>query len=130
MLLSSPVQITSRLLPGVRCDDAFISIDYAKRAGNDGRTRYQWYVDIADQEFTGDDLQSGCGGGDLRSGLESVLSFLSACGESVNYASRTGRESENADLFPVALGEWCAEHSDELSMLALEIEESAECIAE
>ena len=132
MILKAPCCITSRLLPGVRLGDAEISIAYAKRPGRDGRTRYEWRVDLPGIEEVGDDLQSGCNGGSLRDGLESLLHFLSAFGEGVNYASRSGRESEDVSLFgfPPRLAEWAAQNTDELSLLAQKVNETPDCIEE
>lgn len=131
MQLSNPVIITSRLLPGVRLGGATISIDYSSRPGSESRTRYQWYVDLeGGLEFSDDDLQSGCQGGSLRDGLEALLGILAACGESYSYGQRTGRPGENADLFPRPIAEWAAQNSDELSLLAFEIEEAPDCIDE
>lgn len=124
MTITQPCQITSRLLPGVRIGDAELSIEYAKRPGHEGRTRYQWHLDIPAGEFAGDDLQSGAQGGSLQSGLASLLSFLGAAGEAYAYQMRTGHESDNADLFPAPVMEWAHQYSDELGMLACEIEEA------
>lgn len=123
MTLNSPFIITPRLLPGVQVGDGLISIEYA-RSDRDGRTVYRYHIDIPGHEYSGTDLRSGCQGGSLQDGMESLLTFMGACGESYRYAMRTGRQGENTDLFPPAIAEWCYRHSDELSMLALEIEES------
>lgn len=130
MKLNSPFEISSRLLPALRVADATISIDFAKRDGREGRTRYQWYIDTPDFEATGNDLQSGCQGGSLQEGMASLLSFLSACGEALNYSDRTGHESDNADLFPRNVAEWAQSHYEELSMLAIELEENKELITD
>lgn len=130
MKLSHPFMISSRLMAAVQCGEATISLGYSRRAGSEGRTRYEWYIDAPGIEAHGDDLQSGCQGGSIREGMESLLSFLSACGEALNYSDRTGHESENADLFPRDVAEWAAANSDELSMLALEVEGNAECAVE
>ncbi len=125
MILNSPFIISSRLLPALQVGGATIQLEYSKRDGRDSRTRYQWTIDLPNgQEFTGDDLQSGCQGGSLQNGFANLLSFLSASGDSLNYQTRTGREGENADLFPAPVVEWAAQNSDELSLLSLEIEES------
>jgi hypothetical protein len=115
MILKDPCCITSRLLPGVRIGDAEVSIGYADRPGREGRTRYRWYVDLPDVSETGDDLQSGCGGGGLRSGLESLLSFLA-------YA--------DDDLFPPTIMDWAAANSEEIGHLAMMVEETKGCIQE
>lgn len=136
MLIHAPCVIGPRLLPAVQIGGAWVSIEYAKRAGREGRQRYQWYVDLPKigkqraRSYTGDDLQSGCGGGSLQSGLESLLSFMSACAESVRYTARDGSKGENADLFPEGLHSWLVSNSDELAMLACELEESETPIIE
>ena len=141
MLLRAPVIITSRLLPGVQVGKASISIGYSLRLGDSGRTRYHYHIDIPgppgktphhtnDICYSADDLQSGCGGGNLQEGLESLLCFLSACGESVSYSPPDSLYVENSDLFPPAVGEWAAENSDELSMLECELQETENLITE
>ena len=126
-MLKSPVGIMPRLLPGVQVGGAFVSIEYADRAGERGRVRYRWYVDLSDgREFTDDDLQSGCGGGSLQAGLESLLSFLGAFAESW----RRGPGGDNGDLFPEGLHEWATQNSDEIGMLAIELEETPDLIEE
>ena len=141
MEIRPPLCITSRLLPGFRLDGGEVSIEYADRPGDDGRTRYRYWVDLnatVDGKSIGnccvhvaDDLQSGCGGGNLQEGLASLLSFLSACGESVNYGVWDSEaRGENTDLFPVAIGEWAAQNSDELSTLSMDLEEGPDLIVE
>ena len=123
MILHAPIIITPRLLPGVEVGNAYLSIRYSSRPGVDGRIRYRYFVDLPGGTiYSNNDLQSGCDGGDLVKGLASLMSFLSACGESVEY--RSGEEpSENANLFPPAVGEWCAENNNELSSISVELEE-------
>jgi len=116
-ILHPPVAISPRLHPGVHVGGAWVSICYADRPGDDGRVRYRWHIDIDVQEYTGDDLQSGCQGGSLQDGLESLLSFLSAYAEAIDYQQRTQRESDNAGLFPEGLEQWASENAEELAML-------------
>lgn len=72
------------------------------------------------------DLRSGCGDEpDPSAGLVSLLSFLTAFAEALSYDSSWG-PSENADLFGPELAGWALEHSDELSMLELELRERSE----
>jgi len=131
MILRSPCIITSRLRPGVRlADGSSISIGYSPRSGDAGRVRYEYVIDMADgQSCEGSDLQSGCGGGTLREGLSSLLSFLAAAAEAYSAGMR-GRDSDNADLFPEDVCEWAYQNSDELSMLQVEVDELADCIEE
>jgi hypothetical protein len=129
MLLHNPVCITARLMAGVRVGDGFISIDYSDRQG--GRAvRYRYAIDLPGFEHEADDLLSGCQGGNLQEGLESLLCFLGACGEAYYWRLRTGHGGENIDLFPPKVGEWAYQHSDELAMLQLELEETPGLIEE
>lgn len=131
MLLTTPIFISSCLLPAIKIGDATISIDYAKLFHEEGhRVRYRWWVDFADgQEFYGDDLSTGCNHG-LQHALESLLSFMAACGEAYHYTMSTGRESDNLDLFPEGMREWCYLNSDELSMAECELQETPGLINE
>lgn len=118
MILHGPFVISPRLLPALRVEKAWIHLEYATEPGTDGRTRYRWTIDLPDgSSFTGDDLQSGVGGGTLQEGFVSLLSFLRAAGESY----MTG--GENADLFPPPVVEWAYQYDLDLSLLACEIEE-------
>ena len=128
MMLLSPVEITPRLLAGVRVNGAFIAIDCA--GASEGRTRYRYCIDLPDgTSCENDDLRSGVGGGGLQAGLESLLSFLSACGESVQVRDRAG-SGENCDLFPPNVGEWAAQCSDALTTLQCELDEKKGLILE
>ena len=126
MLIKEPCIITPRLLPGLKLGEAFVSIEYSDRPGDNGRDRYRWHIDLPEGEFSDDDLQSGCQGGSLAEGLSSLLSFLTAAAESYRYRERTGREGENEDLFPAEVVAWAADNADDLSMLHCEIEEAGE----
>jgi hypothetical protein len=124
MQLHSPFCITARLLPGVQVGNDYISIEYAGDTAS-GRTRYRCYLDIGDKEYESDDLKSGCQGGGLQEGMASLCCFLEACGESYGYKMRNPHsEPENLGLFPEWVAEWAYQHSDELSMIEMEIEES------
>jgi hypothetical protein len=116
----SPFIISARLLPAVRVSDATVSIQPTDNRGRDGKPQWRWYVDLSDGgEFSGDDLY---GWGDAGGMLETLLAFMAACGESVNYHGRTGRDGENADLFPPELAEWCGQNSDEISAAGFDCE--------
>jgi hypothetical protein len=127
--LTAPAIITSRLMCGVRVGDATLSIEYGGGT-SDGRRAYRYYIDLPDgTEYTNDDLASGVGGGSLQFGLESLVGFLAACGESWNY-DHDGERGENADLFPANVAEWAGQNSDELSCLSSELEETHDAITE
>jgi hypothetical protein len=131
MIIKSPCCITSRLCAGVKVGDSFISIDYAKHWHEpDGRTTYRYWIDAPGIEHYDDDLHSGCKGGALQSGLVTLLGFLSAAAEAYAYMHYAGRRSENLALFPDTVSQWAYAHSDEISMLACELEETDDVIAE
>lgn len=126
--LTDPVIITPRLLPGVRVGDGFVSVQRHARLRVDGRHVFSYFIDLPSGEHSGDDLSSPRPS--LQEALATTLSFLSAAGEGVEYEQRTGRESDNARLFEPPVGEWAAQHSDELSMLANELDETDGLIEE
>lgn len=121
--LMTPVFIGSRLQAAVKIGEVEISVGI-EGTDTHGRTVYRWNIDGLDQEYTGNDLKSGVGGGNYTDGLCSLLSFLSACGESVNYAARTGRDGENSDMFPQSVGAWASDNVDALAMMEQEVEEA------
>lgn len=131
MILRAPMVITSRLMAGVHigegADLCEISIQPSGKTDHRGAPRWSYFLDIPfagvnrTREHTGDDL---AGWGDAREMLGTLLSFLTACTEARSYRQRTGRDSENEDLFPDYVAEWAQQHSYELSMLSLELEEN------
>ena len=126
MKLSHPFQISARLLPSLVVSGATLQLEHVGWT-RDNRARFRWTIDFsAGGSCTGDDLKSGVGGCDLQEAFASLLSFLSACGESWQHS---GVDGENSDLFPPEVADWAAQNSDELSMLACEIEENAGLIS-
>jgi hypothetical protein len=126
MKLQEPFIITARLMAGVKIGNAFISIGQGER-NSEGRTQYGVYIDLPDgSEHEITDLRSGCQGGDIQEGMASLLSFLGAAAESYAYK---GMEGEHSDLFPEAVTKWAYQNSDEISMVALEIEETPNLIS-
>lgn len=120
MNLHAPLCITSRLRPGLRIADAEISL-WIDDQDADGRYRWAYYLDLPDQpEHYGNDLSGRtC---DPHEMMATLLAFLEAAGEAYAYTQRTGRESDNADLFPAAVAEWAYMHSDDLAMARMELE--------
>jgi len=126
--LKDPFFISSRLLPAVKVGNTTISIEYTGREPQ-GRTQYRYYIDFADgSEHVGEDLMSGVGGGSLKEGMDSLLSFLVACSES----RRPGpyAPGENADLFPDRVGEWAEQNDSEITSVQIWIEEAGDCCIE
>jgi hypothetical protein len=131
MKINSPLIITPRLMAGCQIGNSFISIGYSKRAGCENRIRYQYYIDVGNKEYSGDDIQSGNGGGSLQEGLETLLCFLSAAAEAYWYKmSFPSSSPENLENFPSWVNEWAYQNSDELAMLQCEVQETAGLIEE
>ena len=129
MKIFEPCIITSRLLPGIKVDDGTVSIKYGHRDSK-GRQCYVVSLDTDEIDFENHSLASGAGGGSLQEGLRSALSFMEACGESVNFSRRTGMTGEQEDLFPSDVAAWCARHVDELGMAVCCLEETESLIVE
>ncbi len=126
MKLTAPFSIGSRLLPCLRVGGAEISLEMVGCRGN--RSVYRWFIDLDGAEFSAADLeQPGHYASDAQAdqaAFGALLAFLEACGEGLRYSESTGRESDNADLFPPAVAKWARANTDELGLLRLEIEES------
>lgn len=136
MEVSYPCVITHRLRCGVRINDSEISIDIGNWT-DDGRISYRYWLDLKLDgkriEFYEEDIQSGVGGGSLQEGLQALLSFLGACGESYAYAMRNNgklADTDNGNLFPENVAEWCYINLDELAMVRCELEETENVIDE
>lgn len=121
MTLKHPFFISSRLLPAVKVGKDTVSIDFAGDGG-ERRVRYRVTIDFADgTEYVDESLRSGVGGGNLRDGMSSYLSFLSAASESY-------RNGSGETFFPPHVTEWAHQHDGEISMVQFEIEETKDCL--
>ena len=130
MIINPPCTITARLMAGLRIgENSFISI-YRHGVSDDGRTIYGYYIDRPEGEYQAADLKSGVGGGSLQGGLASLLCFLSASMEGYEYEQRTGRKSDNADLFPNDVLEWALQNRYELEAYQNDLEELEGVIVE
>lgn len=123
MELHAPFSISARLLPSLRIGNGTISMEYAG-TDPDGRTIYRYYIDVDGKGAIGRSFKSGCGGGNLQSGFSSLLAFLGAYAEALEYQDRTGKKTESGNLFPRRFAEWAQVNSDEISTLQMQIEES------
>ena len=129
MILQTPFIISSRLAPAVNVGGATISYE-------DGR----FVIDLPDgSEHVVTDMHRPRGTvrgvndtecAMVQSQFAALLGFLSACAKSRQYATRTGRVGENADLFPENVGDWAEQNSDEIAGLGIEIEETRGLISE
>ena len=118
MKLFTPFEIAPNLEPGLRIGDAWITLAYSAILHPEGRQRYVWTWMRGAREESGDDLASGCGGGTLIEGFDSLLAFLSA------FAEAKDPDDENHDLFPECMREWAEQNSDEIGMLQCEIDDA------
>lgn len=126
MEIHAPFIIGPRLLPALRIGDAFLSLDgMTETTVTAGRFRMRshspgFILDIGQNSYRIDDMQSGAGGFEsVVEPFEMLLSFMSACAESIAYRERTGHGGDNADLFEPAVAQWCADNASEI--------ESAQC---
>lgn len=119
MILHPPFIITARLAPGLRLADATLSL-LSCRPGDERRMRATFVLDIPGQpEYIDDSMQSGNGGfRSLVEAFEGYLSFMTACGSGIHYGQRTGRKSENSDLFPTHIAEWIADNLQDIENAA------------
>ncbi len=125
MQLSYPLKISARLLPAVQIGPAWVSLEYL------GERCFHWYIDVLKDgkaiEFAGEDfrLPMSAGSGDLsdfyRKAMASFLSFLQAFAEAVEYETRSGRKSDNSQLFPAGLRDWAVEFQDDIMLAQLEL---------
>lgn len=121
MQLHEPFIIGPRLLPALKIGDAFLSLDGMTESrvafGSRQMRRHHpvFILDIGADSYEIDDVSSGAGG--FRSVVdpfEALLSFMSACAESIHYRERTGMGGDNADLFEPAVAQWCADNASEI----------------
>jgi hypothetical protein len=126
--LVKPIYISSRLMAAVKVDGMEIGIDPTGETRG-GKSEWYWYVEpygSCKRIAEGWDL---AGRGDANEMMATLLTFLSAFGESVGYANRRRvplSETENGDLFPAELAEWAEANGEEFDMLSDEIRNAIE----
>ena len=117
MKLLLPFFISARLAPAIKVADARLS--YESNGG--------FFLDFANGEthvisefrFPQGRVRGTTDENALQDGFSAVLSFLSACAESRNYAERTKGDAmagENSNLFPDWVGQWAQDNSDEIEL--------------
>lgn len=129
MTIKTPCIITPRLLPGLKIGNSFISIEYSGDIDSEGRGIYKYHIDTPSFEYSNDDLKSGCQGGSLQEGLESLLSFLENAGEA--YRRNCDKlPTYLSDLFPAHVMEWAYMNLGEIEIAHFEVSETNDCILE
>jgi len=130
MKLSLPFLIGSRLAPCLKVGDAFLSFDSGEfildfADGSEHRITDFNFPKCRVSGITDERL--------LQDAFVSILSFLGACAESRQYATRRGMdpmEGENSDLFPESVGAWAEMNSDEISILGYDLEQADDLLTE
>lgn len=124
LTLHPPLEIGPRLMPAASIAPG---TDHAGRVSIDPGS-WEYYIDLPDGTTVhGDDFRPaffvGMEPDDMvRAAMGSLLSFLGAFAEAIEYEFRTGRPSENRDLFPRNLREWAYLNSDEIGLLSYDLE--------
>lgn len=123
LTLHPPLEIGPRLLPAVSVSPG---TDHAGRVSLDPGS-WEYYIDLPDGTTVhGDDFQPARVRMEpddmVRAAMGSLLSFLGAFAESVDFERRTGIEGECSDLFPAELREWAYLNSDEIGLLSYDLE--------
>lgn len=122
MLLKSPFIIGSTLSPALKIGDSTLHLLSASEVTVDNRNRAKFLLVTPEFEYEDNDLRSGVMGFWGTVGIfESFLSFMQAAIEAAEYEMRTGRESDNAGLFPKHIVEWALEHKDAIEMAICDI---------
>lgn len=114
-VLTSPLIISSRLLPAIQIGGATLSIDFAGYS-DDNRCMTRFYVDTPDGElYDGEGPSMGVGQEyDPRECLGSALVFLSYDGERWPHA-------EDGFYYSGAVAAWASTHADDLSIAGMEL---------
>lgn len=127
MKLHHPFGISPLLLPGLKINDAWLSL---VRVESDilepQRHRAVFRLDIPGLDTYHDDsLRSGYGG--FRSTVEpfeSYLAFLEACIESRRWEQwNPGSKGDNSDLFTPHVADWAVDNSNEIECLRMDMTE-------
>ena len=113
----------------IKINDGKISIRWAEnRYSPDGRSVYHYRIKIPFwPAHVCEDLKSGCTRNPtLSEGLEHLLSFLGAAGESFGHYYRMNRieydSDSNVNLFPIEISEWAYLNSDDITMEQMDLE--------
>ena len=129
MTLNPPLCITPDLLPGVNIGDAhetaWVAIDQPRKGERDLVivVTLPDGTDVRSDRFNPKEAS-------IEGVVACALEFLAASGESYSYRIHKGETEPDPDsnegLFPSPVPEWAYRFSDELTMLSIEIQETAD----
>lgn len=129
MKLHDPFIISSALAPAIKIGDTTLSLLEVEQDGDRVLAMFELRgpdIDYADEtigmsgpdiDYVDDTLRSGVQGWkSVVEIFETYLSLLDAAAEAMAYP-----HSDNRDLFPDHVMQWCADHSTEIAMARCEI---------
>jgi hypothetical protein len=124
MRLHSPFIIGPRLLPALKIGEAILSLESIEPGARDTAN---FILDLPDgSEYRDGNLHSGAGGfHSTVDAFDTFLAFLNAAGEAIRYQEQTGRKSDNADLYPPNVMQWCADHVSDIESLHMDIQDES-----
>lgn len=120
MKVRRPFTKTRSGKPQLKIGGATIKVDYSDLPSRGGAwgNRMAYAITIGKKTYKGDDLDNVR---NLRTGFETLLSFLDAAADSYSYEMRTGRPGDASEYFPPEVVEWAYQHADEIGMVRYEI---------
>ncbi len=123
MKLSPPFSISSRLMAGLKIGTGTVSVGYSDRRPDNGRIRYEFFIDAPDVEFSSHSLQEGKNvKGGLQKAFVDLLSFLSAAASDYRSNNRLVDPEGNSGLFPENVVVWAWGNEEEITDLIAEIQ--------
>lgn len=135
-VLTAPLTISARLLPGIRISDAHNSawISVEPVTITDGRVSWSVYIDTSDhgELYVGpSDVSTGAqwraDGDGAREAISCVLTFLSAEAEAyVYHFMRRGDSPPDGWIFNATVAEWAYSMADEIDMAECELQEDGD----
>jgi hypothetical protein len=115
---SSRVEISPRLLPGVRVGGAWLSVKDMQECDPHGKPRWAWFLDLPTGRTFQDTLLFGWG--NAQEMLADLVGFLAAWANAIELEHRAGIRSDNRGLFPddPELAGWASGAEEALEHLA------------
>ncbi|MDE8648099.1 hypothetical protein PXH69_24335 [Rhodococcus qingshengii] len=85
------------------------------------RVQYKYVINSGEWEYVGNDIHSPVGAEpDEQDAARGLFAFLDACAEA---RSRGNESSENWNIFPDHVAEWAMQHSSEIALHGLELDD-------
>lgn len=131
IVVTAPMIITSRLLPGVKIGDGMLSVELGG-IDVDGKVIVSYALDFAGEspirrlEYVGNDVRLAMVAGDtdadlIRKAASTLLAFLASDAEQANYG---GPDEGDGWAFNEAVATWALDNDHEIWEVKLAIDES------